>query len=73
MNRGNIKMKSGQSRLAAKAVRFIWLLAFCIPAMMPLNAASASDPPTAGASKIPGAKGTIEYKPEGWSYHILEG
>jgi hypothetical protein len=34
--------------------------------MMLLNAASANDPPTAGASKIPGAKGTIEYKPEGW-------
>jgi hypothetical protein len=34
--------------------------------MMLLNAASANDPPTAAASKIPGAKGTIEYKPEGW-------
>ena len=66
MNRGNIKMKSGQSRLAANAVGFVWLLAFCIPAMMLLNAASANGPPTAGASKIPGAKGTIEYKPEGW-------
>ena len=59
-------MKSNRSTLAAGALRFVRLLAFCIPTMMLLNAASANEPPTAGASKIPGAKGTIEYKPEGW-------
>ena len=59
-------MKSDRSTLAATAVRFVRLLAFCIPTMMLLNAAGANEPPTAGASKIPGAKGTIEYKPEGW-------
>ena len=59
-------MKSNRSTLAAGALRFVQLLAFCIPTMMLLNAASANEPPTAGAGKIPGAKGTIEYKPEGW-------
>jgi hypothetical protein len=59
-------MKSNRSTLAAIVVGFVRLLAFCIPMMMLLDAASAKDPPTAGASKIPGAKGTIEYKPEGW-------
>jgi len=60
------QMKSDRFTLAATALRFVRLLAFCIPTMMLLNAASANEPPTAGASKIPGAKGTIEYKPEGW-------
>ena len=64
-------MKSNRSTLAATAVGFVRPLAFCIPMMMLLNAASANDPPTAGASKIPGAKGTIEYKPEGWKARVL--
>ncbi len=54
-------MKSDRFTLAATALRFVRLLAFCIPTMMLLNAGSANEPPTAGASKIPGAKGTIEY------------
>jgi hypothetical protein len=60
------QMKSNQSTLGAVAVGFFRLLAFCIPMMMLLNAASASDAPSAGARKMPGAKGTIEYKPDGW-------
>ena len=59
-------MKSDRSTLAVAAAGVFRLLAFCVPMLMLLNAASANDPPTAGASKIPGAKGTIEYKPEGW-------
>jgi hypothetical protein len=59
-------MPAPRPTLAATAAGFVRLLAFCIATMMLLNAASANDPPTAGASKIPGAKGTIEYKPEGW-------
>ena len=59
-------MKSNQSTMAAVAIGFFRLLAFCMSMMMLLNTASASDPPSAGARKMPGAKGTIEYKPDGW-------
>ena len=60
-------MRAPRPTLAATAAGFVRLLAFCIASMLLLlNAASANDPPTAGASRIPGAKGTIEYKPEGW-------
>src|SRR5260221_13973589 len=53
--RRKYQMRSNRSALAAAAVGFVRLLAFCIPMMMLLNAASANDPPTAGAAKMPGA------------------
>jgi hypothetical protein len=64
--RRNYQMKSNRTALAAATVGFFRRLAFCIPVMMLFNAASANDQPSPGASKMPGAKGTIEYKPEGW-------
>src|SRR4026209_2094104 len=60
-------MKSNQSTLAAAVARLFRILAVCIPVLMFSNAATtAQHEPSKDAKGMPGAKGTIEYKPTDW-------
>lgn len=63
-------MKSNQSTLAAAAARLFRILAVCIPVLLFSNAATAQHAPSEGAKGMPGAKGTIEYKPTDWKGNV---
>jgi hypothetical protein len=67
---GGIKMNSIQSTLAAAIGGFFRILAVCIPVLAFLNAANAQHEPSAGAKGMPGAKGTIEFKPTDWKGNV---
>jgi hypothetical protein len=62
-------MKSNQSTLTGVAARLFRILAVCIPVMLS-NAATAQHAPSDGAKGMPGAKGTIEYKPTDWKGNV---
>ena len=63
-------MKSNQAILAAATAGLFRILAVCIPVLMFSNAATAQHAPSEGAKGIPGAKGTIEYKPTDWKGNV---
>ena len=68
---GNNHMTSNQSALAAATRGFFRILAVCIPVLMLLTSAQGQhSEPSAGAKGMPGAQGTIEYKPTDWKGNV---
>ena len=70
-------MRSNRSTLAAAANGFFRVLAVCIPVLVLLSVAQGQHAqPSAEAKGMPGALGTMEYKPTDWkgngSHHVLE-
>ena len=63
-------MKSDQSTLAAAAARLLRIVAVCILVLMFSNAATAQHSPSEAAKGMPGAKGTIEFKPTDWKGNV---
>jgi len=63
-------IQSTQSTLAAAAARLCRILAVCIPVLMFTNAPAAEHEPSKAAKGMPGAKGTIEYKPTDWAGNV---
>ena len=52
--------------ISKKAMRAI-VMAACVPVLVLMNAGAAEhSAPSAGAKGMPGALGTIEYKPTDW-------
>jgi hypothetical protein len=64
-------MMSNRSTLAAVTRGFFRILAVCIPVLMLLASAQAQHlEPSAGAKGMPGAQGTIEFKPTDWKGNV---
>src|SRR5437764_14607923 len=66
-NRDTVNAGQGGDRMIFKQSILAIMMAVCIPLLMPSTVAGAdhSDPST-GAKDMPGALGTIEYKPSDW-------
>jgi hypothetical protein len=64
-------MKSNRSTLTAAAMTLFRIVAVCIPALVLLTSARAQHAePSAGAKGMPGAQGTIEFKPTDWKGNV---
>ena len=62
--------KEGGFKMAATAARLFRILAVCVPVLMFTNAPAAEHEPSKAAKGMPGAKGTIEYKPTDWAGNV---
>jgi hypothetical protein len=70
-DQGSNHMTSNQSTLAAAAREFFRILAVCLPVLMLLTSAQAQhSEPSDGAKGMPGAQGTIEFKPTDWKGNV---
>jgi hypothetical protein len=64
-------MTSNRLSLIDGGKRLFWMLAVCIPLLMLAGVAQAQhSEPSAGAKGMPGALGTMEYKPTDWKGNI---
>jgi hypothetical protein len=65
-------MTSNRSTLAAAAKGFFRILVVCIPVLMFLSVAQGQhhEEPSADAKGMPGALGTMEYKPTDWKGNV---
>src|SRR3954447_11148808 len=71
LDEGNNHMKSNRSTLTAATRGFFRILAVCIPLLMLLTSAQAQhSEPSSGAKGMPGAQGTIEFKPTDWKGNV---
>ena len=68
---GDDQMTSNRSTLAAATKGFFRILVVCIPVLMFLSVAQCQhEEPSAGAKGMPGALGTMEYKPTDWKGNV---
>src|SRR6266516_318743 len=71
LDEGNSHMKSNQFTLAAATRGFFRILAVCIPIFMLLTSSQGQhSEPSTGAKGMPGAQGTIEFKPTDWKGNV---
>jgi hypothetical protein len=63
-------MTTCRSKLATSVRGVCRIMAICIPMLMFLNVANAQHEPSAGAKAMPGARGTIEFKPSDWKGNV---
>jgi hypothetical protein len=63
-------LKSTQSTLAAATARVFRIVTVCVSVLMFATAVAAERAPSKDAKGIPGARGTIEYKPSDWKGNV---